>query len=81
MSAQILFGFRDMAFFWFFIFFFSKNLDLKRLIKLEILSRPVGCCQGRLKKWKFGVQCILLYSVNDFFIDVKSFIYIYLYYI
>ena len=47
------FGFRDIAFF---MIFFSNNLDIKKLMELEILISIVGCYQGTLKSWESSVQ-------------------------
>ena len=61
MTAQFLFGFREMAFFMvFFMFFFFKKTDIKKLNELEFLNLVVGCCQGTVTGCKSGVQVLLL---------------------
>ena len=57
MTAQILYFFAIWRFYVFiFIFFFSKNLDIKKLTELEFLNLIVGCCQSTATDYKSGVQ-------------------------
>ena len=60
MTAQIFFGFREMAFFMIFSSFFFKITDIKKLAKkhseLHFLILIVSCCQGTLRRGKSGVQ-------------------------
>ena len=71
--------FRDMAFlsFFFLVFSFSKNLDIKKLTELEFLNLVVGCCQGTARGYKSGVPVWLLksfwFSRNCVFYDFFHF--------
>ena len=65
------------VFIFFFSFFFSKNLDIKKLTELEFLNLIVGCCQGTARGYKSGVPVWLLksfwFSRNCVFYDFFHF--------
>ena len=64
MTAQIHMLFVEIRrFLWFFIFFFSKKLDIKKLIKFEIPNHIVRCYWYTFEGWQSSVQVWLLKSL------------------
>ena len=61
-SSQNLIGFRDLAFFMIFSFFFQifENSDRKNRIKFEFLNPKVESYQGTPKNCKCDLQILLL---------------------
>ena len=56
MTAQIHLIFEKLRFLCFFHLFFQENLDVKKMVELQLLNPIVECFQGTFRGCKSGVQ-------------------------